>query len=343
MTVRSELLEGPAIVERMLVEAATSVGDVARTIRDRRLDIVLIAARGTSDHAAVFAQYVLGERNRLPVALAAPSLVSIYGRGPRLTDALVVGISQSGRSPDVVSVIEDGRRQGCPTVAITNDPSSELARAADHVIALGAGPERVVAATKTYLAEVAALAMLSAAISDDDGSAHELRLVPAALRAALESEDEVAGLAASWAGEENCAVLARGFHYATAREWALKLKELARVMADPYSAADFQHGPIALVEPGFPILAVATRGPALAPMAELLARLATAGARLLVLSDDDATRSIGEGIRLPDGIPEWLSPLVAIIPAQLFAYHLTLARGLDPEAPRNLAKVTLTR
>jgi glutamine---fructose-6-phosphate transaminase (isomerizing) len=342
MTLRSELGESVAIVERLLDDAAPQVQRLARAIRERDPDLVLIAARGTSDHAAIYGQYVLGARNGLAVALAAPSLVSLYGSGPRLRDAVVLGISQSGRSPDIVAVLDDARRQGALTAAITNDATSELAAAAEHVIELQAGPELAVAATKTYLAEIALLALLSSALSDDDPSAAELRALPAALRDALAAEDRVARLAEARATDDLCAVLGRGFHYATAREWALKLKELAYVLADPYSAADFQHGPIALVQEGFPVLAVATAGPALDGMAALLGRLRDARASLLVLSDAADVAALGDGVVLP-AVPEWLSPLVAIVPAQLFAYHLARARGLDPEAPRNLSKVTLTR
>jgi glucosamine--fructose-6-phosphate aminotransferase (isomerizing) len=341
MSMRSELGESPVLLERLLAGAVDQVGAVARAVRERDIDLVVIAARGTSDHAALYGQYILGARNGLLVVPAAPSLVSIYGAPPRLHNALVIGISQSGRSPDVVAVLDQARRQGAPTVAITNEPGSELAAAADHVIELEAGPERAVAATKTYLAEIAILAMLSAALSADEGSERELRAVPDALRTAMEQEQRVEELARSWASERVCAVLARGFHYATAREWALKLKELAYLLADPYSGADFQHGPIALVHEGFPVLAVATSGPALDGMAELLERVSEAGARLLVMSDVPAVRALGDGVALPS-VPEWLSPLVAIIPAQLFAYHLARARGLDTEAPRNLSKVTLT-
>lgn len=340
---RTELEEGPEVVARLLDRGAGPVAAVASAVRERDVDLVLIAARGTSDHAAIYAQYVLGARNGLPVALAVPSLTSVYHRPPRLRNALVLGISQSGRSPDVVAVLEDARRQGALTVALTNEPASEIAGAADYVLPLEAGPERAVAATKTYMGEVGLLAMLSSALSADPESAAELRDLPAALRSALAVEDEVARIAARWADEDRCAVLARGFHYATAREWALKLKEVAYVLADPYSGADFQHGPIALVEAGFPVLAIATAGPLLMDMHALLRRLKAARARLLVLSDDADLRALGEGIPLPAGVPEWLAPIAAILPAQLFAYHLARARGLDTESPRNISKVTLTR
>jgi len=343
MSMLSELREAPEIVERLLGDRAQAqTAAVAAAVRSRGLDLAVVAARGTSDHAAIYAQYILGARNGLLVAPAAPSLVSLYGAPPQLRNALVIGISQSGRSPDVVSVLAESRRQGALTVAVTNEPASDLAEAAEYLIELEAGEERAVAATKTYVAEIAAMAMLSAALSGDAASRDQIAAVPAALRAALEQEPTVAALARSWAQESRCAVLARGFHYATAREWALKLKELAYVLADPYSAADFQHGPIALVGEGFPILAVATTGPALDGMRELLVRLRDARARLIVLSDTAELADVGSLVPLPR-VPEWLSPIVAIVPAQLFAYHLALARGLDTENPRNITKVTLTR
>jgi len=339
---RSELGESPTIVERLLDGAVAQVDEVAARMRTRGLDLAIIAARGTSDHAALYAQYVLGARNGIVVAPASPSLASLYGAPPRMGTALVIGISQSGRSPDVVAVLEASRRQGALTVAVTNEPDSELAAAAECLIELDAGEEKAIAATKTYVAEMTVIAMLSAALSADDESRDQLRLVPGAIRAALEQEPAIAKLAADWADEDRCAVLARGFNYATAREWALKLKEVAYVLADPYSAADFQHGPIALVERGFPILAIATSGPAFAGMAELLTRLHQYGARMLILSDAASLGGLGDVVVL-QAVPEWLSPLVAIVPAQLFAYHVARARGLDLEHPRGLSKVTLTR
>ena len=342
MSMRSELGESPAIVERLLDRAVAQVDDVAARVLARKLDLAVIAARGTSDHAALYAQYVLGARNGIVVAPASPSLASLYGTPPRMGDAVVLGISQSGRSPDVVAVIEASRRQGALTVAVTNEPGSELAAAAECLIELEAGAEKAVAATKTYVAEIAAMAMLSAALSGDERSRAELRAVPAAIREALEQEPRIEQLAVSWAGFDRCAVLARGFNYATAREWALKLKEVAYILADPYSAADFQHGPIALVESGFPVIAIATAGPAFDGMVELLERLHGDGARLLILTDSDALGGLGDVVRLP-AVPEWLSPLVAIAPAQLFAFHLAKARGLDTEHPRSITKITLTR
>ena len=349
MGLRAEILEQPAAARRQLEEGGAAMAVLAAALRERPIDTIVIAARGTSDHAAIYAQYVFGVRHEVSVALAAPSITSLYGVEPRFERALVIGISQSGASPDVVGVVAAARRQGAPTIAITNTPESALGRAAEHVIGLAAGPEHAVAATKTYTTSLLAIARLSAALLEPGDAAAEaaaqIAAVADALEAALAVEPEIAAIAAELAGIDRAVVLGRGYEYATAREWALKLKELARVFADPYSAADFRHGPLALVEPGVPVLAVLPEGPPAPDLMELLGVLRRdLDADVLVLSDVAASRAAGSrSIALPAGVPDWLRPIVSIVPAQLFAYHLTLAKGLDPEAPRNLRKVTRTR
>jgi glucosamine--fructose-6-phosphate aminotransferase (isomerizing) len=342
----SDIFEQPAVLRRALETQFLVAQAIARELRRRELRYVFLAARGTSDHAGVYAQYVWGSLNRLPVAFAAPSLFTRYGDWPRLEDALVVGISQSGQSPDVVSVIAEGRRQGAPTLAITNDPASPLAKSAEFTLDILAGPETAVAATKTYTAELLAVAQLAVALNESpDEQQADLFRVPEAVAAALELDAPAQAAAAALGTADKCIILGRGYNYATAQEWALKLKELAYVMADPYAAPDFKHGPIALVEAGFPVLAVAPAGAVAADMVELLRHLRDKlGAELLVISDDDQALRAGQlGLRLPGGVPEWLTPLVAIVPAQLYCYHLTRARGFDTEAPRYLKKVTETR
>ena len=346
MGLRDEILEQPAAARRQLASSSAAIDAIARRLRDEPVDSVVIAARGTSDHAAIYGQYLLGAMNRLPVALATPSILSLYGVEPRFGRTLVIGISQSGGSPDVVGIVAAGRRQGVPTLAITNDPSSPLAEAAEHVVDLAAGPERAVAATKTYTTSLLALARLSIALaepSDETAATAELAAVPDAIEAALAVEPEVVAIARELAGADRCVVLGRGYEYATAREWALKLKELAQVFADPYSAADFMHGPIALIQAGVPVLAIVPDGPTAAGLADVLGRLGELDADSIVLSDAAPLRALGRrSIALPPGIPEWLRPIVSIVPAQLYAYHVTVARGLDPEAPRHLRKVTRT-
>lgn len=348
MTLRSEIAEQPAVVDRLLRKGRGAIDAVAGRIRPRivsgEIDLVVVAARGTSDNAATYAQYLVGLELGLPVALAAPSLHSIYGADLRLGRALVVGISQSGRSPDVVGVVEAGRRDGAPTIAITNAPGSPLAEAAEHVVDLAAGEERAVAATKTYTAELAAIAMLVRALGGL--RADSLSRLPDALAGAMseEREREAADVARLLAGHDRLLVIGRGFEYATAREVALKLKELARVSADPYSTADFLHGPLALAEPGLPAVAIAPSGRAAADVDAVLERLAGLGIERFVVTDRaEAPARATAAIRLPPGVPEELMPIVSIVPGQLLALHLAVARGIDPESPRWIRKVTLTR
>jgi glucosamine--fructose-6-phosphate aminotransferase (isomerizing) len=341
---RDEILEQPAVIRRLIRTSRGNMDAIGRAIQAREIDTVVIAARGTSDHAAIYAQYVFGVRHRLPVALAAPSILSLYGVEPRFERSLVIGISQSGASPDVAGIVAAARRQGAPTIAITNNAHSDLAGAAQFVIDLGAGEERAVAATKTYTAELAAVALLSATLSDAVGAHEAIEAVPAVIAEALLQEASAAAAARAFETMGSCTVLGRGFEYATAREWALKLKELAYVLADPYSAADFQHGPIALVEPRSAVLIVAPSGRGSVDVEGLAPRLASYGADLLVVSDRPELRALGRhAIALPAGLPEWLMPIVSIVPAQLFALHLAIARAIDPEQPRHLTKVTATR
>jgi glucosamine--fructose-6-phosphate aminotransferase (isomerizing) len=344
MGLRDELFEQPAAITRLLERQADPIARIAAEIRARGIRWVYLAARGSSDYAGLYAKYLWGAVNRLPMALAAPSLFSIYRTPPDIDDALVVAISQSGRSPDIVSVVAEGRRQGALTVAITNDPSSPLAEASELVIDLMAGPERAVAATKTYTCQLTAVAMLSVALAEDAERWDWLRRLPALTTEVLELDKTIESAAERYRYMEQCAVLGRGFNYATAFEWAIKLKELAYVFADPYSPADFQHGPVALAHQGFPVLAVVPRGTVSDNLTGLLAHLVDdLKVELLAISNEASALELADTpIPLPDDIPEWLSPIPAIIPAQLFCYHLTRAKGYDTEQPRGLTKVTLT-
>ena len=344
MSIHTEIFEQPDTMQILLAKQQAEVSRIASEIRRREVGYVFLAARGTSDNAGRYANYLWGAHNGLPVALAAPSLFTFYGQPPHLKGALVVGVSQSGQSPDIVSVVAEGKKQGCLTLAITNAPDSPLAQTADLVIDVQAGVERAVAATKTYTAELMAMAMLSVALAGDQARGAELGHVPDWARQILGLEEQIERIAERYRYMERCVVIGRGFNYATAFEWSLKLKELTYVVAEPYSSADFQHGPIAMVERGFPVMAVAPRGAVYDSILPMLAFLrAQHRAELLVISDSAEALALAQSpIRLPSGIPEWLTPLVAILPAQLFCYHLTRAKGYDTEAPRTIRKVTET-
>jgi glucosamine--fructose-6-phosphate aminotransferase (isomerizing) len=344
MSLKAEILEQPDVLARLLGDQRGAIESVARAVRARACSGVFLAARGSSDNAGLYAKYLWGAHNRLPVALAAPSLFTLYASPPVIKDLLVVGVSQSGQSPDIVSVIKEGRAQGALTLAITNDPASPIADAAEFVVDTCAGVERAVAATKSYTAQLMAVAMLSAALERSPQRLGQLEKVPDLVRETLAHDSAIESLVQHHVSMSRCVVLGRGYNFATAYEWALKLKELARVAAEPYSSADFQHGPMAMVSRGFPVLAVVPEGPTSADVIGLLKTLVSErGVELVTISDREEALSIANApLRLPRDLPEWLSPLVSIVPAQLFCYHLTRAKGYDTENPRGLHKVTVT-
>ncbi len=343
MSLHKEILEQPERLGRLLSDQHNAVMKVADAIRPRNVKYVFLTARGTSDNAGRYADYLWGAFNHLPMALATPSLFTYYKQPPKLQDALVVAISQSGMSPDIISVLEEGKRQGCLTLAITNEPNSPLANAADLVLDIQAGAEKAVAATKTYTSELMIIAMLSVALEGDNDAWEQLEKVPALAEEVLKHDESIQRMSERFRYMKECVVLGRGFNYATAFEWALKLKELTYVVADPYSSADFQHGPIAMVEGGFPVLAVAPHGKVFDTMLSMLTKLRNDhAAELVVISNAKEALALAQSpIDLPD-MPEWVSPLIGIIPGQLFAWHLTQVKGYDPEKPRTITKVTET-
>jgi len=339
-----EIHEQPDVIERLLRSEEPAIQQLAKLIRKRKIAHVVIAARGTSDNAGRYAQYVLGAMNGLPVGLATPSLFSIYKKPPRFGPALVLGISQSGKSPDIVAVLAEARRQGVLTAVITNDLSSDLAQFGDVIINLQTGSEKAVAATKTYTAELVAIAMLSTELSQNHELKAALNSIPQALSEALGMDSNIAQVAPRYRYMERSVVIGRGFNYATAFELALKLKELTYIIAEPYSSADFLHGPLAMIETGFPVVLIAPTGVMLPEMFSFAQTLKERHAEIIAISDDSQLLSRARiPLNLPLSVPEWLSPIVAIIPGQLLAMHVAHARDLDVDSPRGIHKVTETR
>ena len=345
MSLHAEILEQPEVLGHLLDSKMGDVETISRFLKKKKIEFICLAARGTSDNAGLYAKYLWGAFNGLPIALAAPSLFTVYKRPPKLQNSLVVVISQSGQSPDILGVAEEGRRQGAPVLAITNDSSSPIARASDFVIDICAGIEKAVAATKTYTAQLLAIAMLSVAMNPGDNRKYVLDRLPALAQAVLKLDETTKEKAWEYETMEQCVVLGRGFNYATAYEWSLKLKELAYVVAEPYSSSDFQHGPVAVVSRDFPVLAIVPEGAVFEDMLSLLSLLVKERqVKLMVLSNNKKALSLASAaVRLPETLPEWLSPIISIIPAQLFCYHLTRRKGLDTETPRGLKKITLTK
>lgn len=346
-----EIREQPDALARTLERELPRVERLRELFKRRRPAFSLLAARGTSDNAAQFGRYLLEITTGIPASLAAPSIFTVYKAAPDLRQALVVAVSQSGESTDTNLVLEGARRQGALTVGITNEARSSLARLAEHVILVHAGRERSVAATKTYTGQLLALYLLAYALGGrirlDD-----LKRLPEWAAAALQLEPDIQQASERYRFMSDAAVIGRGLNYANALEFGLKLIETCYVVAERFSAADFLHGPIAMVERSFPVFLFAPAGATWPAMRQVLERLAARKAETLIITDasnravrDCAARSVV----LPPKIsarrisPEDLyTPVPYIIPAQLFAASLAIWKGLDPDRPRGLTKVTRT-
>ncbi len=337
-----EIHEQPQVIERLLQKERKVTEELARAIQNSGVTHVVIAARGTSDNAGRYAQYLLGASG-LSVGLATPSLFSIYKKPPRFGKALVMGISQSGKSPDIVAVLAEARRQGALTAAITNAPQSDLAGFGDIVIDLGAGPERAVAATKTYTAELGAIALLGAYLAGEADMLAALQSIPEAMASVLDMEGDIARIAPRYRYMERSVVIGRGYNYCTAFELALKMKELTYSIVEPYSSADFLHGPLAMIESGFPVVVIAPGGKMLSGMQDLVKTLREREAEIISISEDPQILSRSRiPLKLPVSVPEWLSPLTSILPGQMLAMHIAHVRDFDVDSPRGLRKVTET-
>ncbi len=343
-----EIREQPDVVRRTIAEERPRLERVAAEIRRRNPSQVVIAARGSSDNAATYAKYLFGIFNRLPVTLAAPSLATLYHTEPVLRDALVIGVSQSGESTDIVEVVRGAHAQGAFTVGITVDGNSSLAKVSDEVALLHSGVERSVAATKTYTTQLAILCLLSGLLADSAPLLGALERVPEAMSAVLDGLDKRQDRAERYRYMAACAVLGRGLNYCTALEIALKLKETSYVVADPFSTADFRHGPIAIVGSDFPLLLFAAPGPTYPDMLRVADDLRGRNADLVIFSSEQA---ILERATVPVALPspvaeglvgEAVSPLIYAVAGQAFAHGVCTTKGLNPDQPRGLHKVTLT-
>jgi glucosamine--fructose-6-phosphate aminotransferase (isomerizing) len=340
---REEIDEQPQVVAAIASELPR-VEEAVDRAREAGARFVIYAARGTSDNAAVYGKYLANILAGVPAGLAAPSVTTLYGAEISFHNCLVFGVSQSGKTPDVTEYVGDARRRGAFTIAITNEEESPLAEAAEVVLPTRAGIEEAVPATKTYTSQLAVLALFWSIWSERPDAIETFSSeLPAAMEAVLGGEDAVARLASRYRFVERLMVAARGFNYATALEAALKLKETCYLGVNAYSAADLLHGPIAAVEEDLPALAFAYPGPAYQPMLDLVRELRDRDVEVAVVGPGQALEVAGAGIEVPDVVPEVLSPLLTILPAQLLAYYLAREKGIDPDHPRGLSKVTLTR
>jgi glucosamine--fructose-6-phosphate aminotransferase (isomerizing) len=338
-----EVRQQPEALARLLARGRPGVDALGDRIRRFQPRLVVIAARGSSDNAARYATYLFGARHGLVTALASPSLVTRYHATLRLNDAVVFGVSQSGQSPDIVATVEHAANQGALTIALTNDVESPLAAAAQACLYLDAGEERAVAASKTYTNELLGFAMLSAAIGSDPRAWDELAAVPDAVRATVALAGASQAQVASFSEVPGFAVIGRGFNAATAHEVALKTMEITYLMTQAFALPDFMHGPVAMLDSRLPTIVIAPGGVHTADMLDFLGVVRRRGGHAIVISDRAEVLSAGD-VPLPmaEGLPEWLSPLSAIVPGQFWALALAHARGVSPDRPRGLSKVTET-
>ena len=347
-----EIRQQPSALERTFRSELKGIEKLRAIFAKNRPKFIILAARGTSDNAAQFGRYLLEIATGIPVSLAAPSIFTLYGARVDYKDALVVAISQSGESTDTNLVLERARECGAFTVGVTNEASSTLAKIAEHVVLVRAGREKSVAATKTYTGQLLAMYMLAYALGAPV-SLDELRAMPEAVAGALTLESEIREKAGRYRFMENAVVVGRGLNYANAFECALKLMETCYVVAERFSSADFLHGPIAMVERSFPVFLFAPAGVTWPSIHEMIDRVHGLGAETLVITDQSNKEAVAlkgtRSIVLPgslhrkDAVPEELyTPLPYIVPAQILAACLAEEKGLNPDQPRALSKVTRT-
>jgi glutamine---fructose-6-phosphate transaminase (isomerizing) len=337
-----EIAEQPAALERTIKEERKKISQLARTLKGRDIKFIVLVARGSSDNAALFGRYLLEITTGIPVSLSAPSVHTIYGAKLKLDHALVIGVSQSGEGEDINKVLENARAGGAYSVGITNEPNSSMTRLVDEALLTHGGKERSVAATRTFTGQMLLFYMLAAELSTEPPK-FSYEAIPGFVDRALEQKAAILELVQRYVFMENCVVVGRGLAYANAYELALKLMETCYVVAERFSSADFLHGPLAMVERHFPVILFAPPGVMLPGVKSLIERLSELHADTLAITSDlEAARACTRSIIMPKEINEFLAPIPYIVPGQLFAALLAEAKGLDPDAPRSLSKVTRT-
>ena len=338
----AEIAEQPDALARTIKEERSKIAKLGQTIKSRDIDLIVLVARGSSDNAALFGRYLLELTTGIPVSLSAPSVHTIYNAKFKLNHALVVGVSQSGEGEDINRVLENARECGAYTVGITNEPNSSMTNLVDETLLTQGGRERSVAATKTFTGQMLLFYMLAAELADQQ-SRVQYEAIPEFVARALEQKPAILELVQRYVFMENCVVVGRGLAYANAYELALKLMETCYVVAERFSSADFLHGPLAMVERHFPVILFAPPGKMLAGVKSLIERLRELHAETLAITGDiDTAGMCTRSIVMPREIDEVLAPIPYIVPGQLFAALLAEAKGLNPDAPRSLSKVTRT-
>jgi glucosamine--fructose-6-phosphate aminotransferase (isomerizing) len=341
----SEIREQPTAIRRLIDAEFDRVWALAERWQANKPRAIFLAARGTSDHAALYAKYLFETMTGIPVGLASPSIASVYHAHVNVAGTLLIGISQSGEAADVISVLEQADRDGADTLAITNVANSPITAAAHHALLLHANPELSVAATKTFTSTLASLVLLAAAIGRNTALRDDLLRIPALLEKVLALEEPIRARVERFRYLEECVVLGRGYNLGTAYELALKLRETCYIRAQPFASPDFVHGPIAIIEAGYPVIAFANRGPSLDSVMEVIEQTQARGAEAVVIGNAEealAIANVAFPVNVDEDVPEAISPFQAIMAGQFMAQAVSVLKGIDPDTPRGLRKVTIT-
>jgi glucosamine--fructose-6-phosphate aminotransferase (isomerizing) len=335
-----EIAEQPDVLEQTIANESAKYRRLGDLLRRREIDLIVIAARGSSDNASLFGRYLLEVVTGIPVSLAAPSVHTLYNAKLDLKRSLVIGVSQSGEGADINIVLESAKSSGAITLAVTNETDSSMAAIADETLLIHAGKERSVAATKTYTGQMLHFYLLANELAENRLAVEK---IPAYTSEALALKPRIEELVQRYVFMENCVVVGRGMNYGNSYELALKLMETCYVVAERFSSADFFHGPLAIVERRFPVILFAPTGVTQTSSVELLHRLRELNADCLSITNSPEISKLStNSLELSLDIDEFLSPIPFIVPAQLFAALLSEAKGLNPDAPRSLSKVTRT-
>jgi glucosamine--fructose-6-phosphate aminotransferase (isomerizing) len=343
-----ETRQQPQALTKTLESGLRAIFELRHHFESHRPRLIIMVARGTSDNAAQFGRYLIEITTRIPVSLAAPSILTLYECPLDLRDVLVVGISQSGESTDTNAVLADARERGATTIGITNEAGSAMAKLVEYPLLIQAGGEKSVAATKTYTCQLMMVYLLAYALSGDV-QLDDLRRVPEWADAALRLEEDIEDLAERYFFMTRAVTVGRGLNYANALEFGLKLMETCYVVTERFSAADLMHGPIALVERAFPVFVFAPSGVTWPSISAVLDRLRELKAETLIITDESNAAARSKAARLiqlpaqfKTGIEDLYTPIPYIVPVQLFAAHLASIKGLNADSPRTLSKITRT-
>ncbi len=339
-----EIMEQPLVLKKTIETNSKIIDELIKELQTREISTVIIAARGTSDHAAVYAKYAIETLVGIPVSLAAPSVVTMYNKRINMKNCFVMGISQSGKAADVIEVVKSAAEQGAVTMSVTNFVDSPLAEASKFHLFCDTGVEKSVAATKTFTSTVYLLINFIAKWAQNTELQEELKSVPDIMNRLFDKADHLDEIVTKYRFMQECFVLARGINYSIALEAALKIQETTYIRAKAFATSDFHHGPFAMLERDMPVIVYAPAGPSLKDITEMVNKVKDSEADILIVSNNKELLGMGNSsIEIPENLSDYVSPLINVVVAQMFAGKLSVLKGLNPDSPRGLNKVTITR